>query len=140
MNTDSQEAARNAAMPDVAPTFSLATILQFTAGSMESAQRIIGLIVDEIPPLLSNLELGHEGADRETLERAAHTLKTHASYVGAEAFREQAERTELLCRTDNTEELPAQVARLATLGHATLNALNSIDWEQLSRDGHLQHE
>lgn len=112
------------------PTHSLSAILKTTSGSLERAQRFISLIVDEIPPLLADLDLDQENTDPNVVERAAHTLKTHASYVGAEAFRAQAERTELLARSGNCDGLRTETERLASLGHATLNALKSIDWEQ----------
>lgn len=139
MDAESHKADTDAETNDSPPAYVLATILQTTSGSVESARRFIGLVTDEIPPLLSDLTMEGEDVDQRVIERAAHTLKTHASYVGAEAFRAQAERTELLSRSDDTEALRTQTEALVVLGHATLNALTSIDWDRLSREENNSH-
>ena len=139
MDKEPNNAVPSAETKDAPPAYVLATVLQTTSGSVERAQRFIGLVTDEIPPLLSDLAMEGEGVDRSVIERAAHTPKTHASYVGAEALRKQAERVELLSRSDDVGALRTEAERLVVLGHATLSALKSIDWERLLREENNAH-
>ena len=75
-----------------------------------------------------------ETQDMVPLERAAHTLKGHGGYMGAQALREHAAHVEKLAQEEQLDALATGIEALERTATATAEALSTITWPQADAD------
>jgi signal transduction histidine kinase/CheY-like chemotaxis protein/HPt (histidine-containing phosphotransfer) domain-containing protein len=88
--------------------------------------KVIGLFLDETPQFLKNL---HEGLQRQELaaiERAAHTIKSTATSVGAVALAELAAAAEEQARRGELDAVHQQAGELQRRFDAAVNELQLL--------------
>lgn len=73
---------------------------------------IIDVYLADAPKRLDDLRAAHASGDRQGFTRAAHTLKSSSSYVGAKRFAELAAAIERASPDAAGADLAGQIARL----------------------------
>jgi HPt (histidine-containing phosphotransfer) domain-containing protein len=86
----------------------------------EAAHEVIELFIGESRELAASI--GSTGADRETVRRAAHSLKSSAGQLGASALAAAALAVEAAAET-GSPELPGCIAALVACAAQTETAL-----------------
>jgi HPt (histidine-containing phosphotransfer) domain-containing protein len=69
-----------------------------TAGGRDLIDKMVSLFLRNTPERLSLLRAGAEGGDWVSAERAAHSMKSSAAYLGLRDLRARAEEAEDLAR------------------------------------------
>lgn len=78
--------------------------LQRMEGDEEMYSEIVELFLEDSPVQLGNLRQAVADGDKARTERLAHSLKSAAANIGAEAFREKCLALEVLARNSGPDE------------------------------------
>lgn len=94
-------------------------------GGVALLAQLVDVAEDNIRQRLRQIEtaLAAEPPDTAAAERAAHSLKSSAAYLGAEALRRHAEQMELDAGRGRTDCLPARIAEARRLLELVLPVL-----------------
>ena len=88
--------------------------------------KVIGLFLDETPQFLKNLQDGLRRQELAAIERAAHTIKSTATSVGALSLAELASAAEEQARRGELEAVGQQVAELQRRFDAAVEELQVL--------------
>lgn len=87
------------------PTLDLAALERLTEwGGTELSSKMIDLFLQHAPERADNIKKGLNEGDRELAHRSAHSLKSTAANVGAEALRAVSGRIEALADAGDTAQ------------------------------------
>jgi len=75
------------------------------AGGCDLLEKMVALFLRNTPERLSLLRSGDEGRDWASVERAAHSMKSSAAYLGLRDLRARAEAAEDLARRGEGTEI-----------------------------------
>ncbi len=75
------------------------------AGGPDLVEKMLLLFLANTPDRLSRMRTGAEGADWASLERAAHSMKSSAAYLGLGDLHARAEEAERLAREGRGPEI-----------------------------------
>ncbi|MGR3220506.1 MAG: response regulator [Candidatus Anammoxibacter sp.] len=112
--------------------FSISATLALVGGKVERMKRLIDMTLEDSEKLMETLRESIEKGDVSGAERAAHSLKGHAAYIGANTFRDLAERIEHMAKDGNIESIQKMMANFKKEYKILTKALIEINWDELN--------
>jgi CheY-like chemotaxis protein/HPt (histidine-containing phosphotransfer) domain-containing protein len=101
-------------------------------GGDDFLREVVEVFLSDAPALIASLRSSLEQHNGEELRRAAHTLKSNGSTLGAEAFAELCRTVELQAKGGRLDGLPQLVDRIEQEFPPLRDALNSLLSEPVS--------
>jgi HPt (histidine-containing phosphotransfer) domain-containing protein len=112
-------------------TFDLNRAFDSAAEDADQLERLMELVVAEIPAQIAKLRAALAGGDMEAAGRHAHTAKGQAAYIGAETFRELAYAAELAAKDGDGAKAESLLPGLEARFAAIQEEIGRIDWPAL---------
>ncbi len=102
----------------------LSNLIELSSGDPVFINRILGRIVDKLPPAIAELDLLLKAADYEGIKKSAHSLKSSSGYAGSEELKEIFQKIESLSGSRNElQRLPDLIAQARTVGAEVVREL-----------------
>ena len=101
-------------------------------GGAEFLAEVVDVFLADAPALITTLRSSLEGHDTEELRRAAHTLKSNGSTLGASAFAEACRAVEQYAKDGRLDDVPQLVDRIEEEYRTLEAALASLESERAS--------
>lgn len=99
----------------------------------EEFSSLIDSYIGDAPGLLEDIQSSYRNADLKVLIRAAHTLKSSSSNVGATVLANQAEKIEALAKEGQLAEAGSLLPELKNILNSTMNELGSDRFIELAK-------
>ena len=103
-----------------------------TSAASSSSRRSSDVFLADAPALITSLRSSLERQDTEELRRAAHTLKSNGSTLGAAAFAELCRTVEQHAKDGRLDGVSQLVDRIEQQYQTVQEALASLGSEQVS--------
>jgi two-component system sensor histidine kinase/response regulator len=78
-------------------------------GGVQLAQRILALFLEHTPKRLEAVRVGLQEGDLESVERAAHSLKSTSGHLRVVTMQELAENIERMAMAEQREAIPGSL-------------------------------
>lgn len=112
---------------NLAPGINLALAMKRIPGGMPGVLELCHVALDDCPRLIEEIREGRDSGDRTAVSRAAHSLKSCASYFGAEQMHRSAFDLELLARSEGEQsDLTEAIANLTRESKQFLHSLEEL--------------
>ncbi len=102
----------------------LSNLTELSSGDPAFINRILGRIIEKLPPAIAELEVLLTAKDFDAIKKSAHSLKSSSGYAGSEELKEIFQKIESLAGSRNElQRLPDLIAQAKTVGAEVVKEL-----------------